>query len=37
LIGHLSARYDSGEDHLKEAKMHFEHVTVVEDGQVFDV
>lgn len=37
LIGHLSARYDSGEDHLKEAKMHFEQVTVVEDGQVFDV
>lgn len=37
LIGHLSARYDSGEDHLKEAKMHFERVSVVEDGQVFDV
>lgn len=35
LLGHLSARYDSGEFHLKEAKTVFENVTVVEDNDVF--
>ena len=37
LLGHLSARYDSGEEHLAEAKTVFENVEVVEDGMVFKV
>jgi ribonuclease Z len=37
LLGHLSARYDSGDDHLKEAQTIFENTVVVEDGMVFQV
>ena len=37
LLGHLSARYDSGEEHLKEAKVIFDNTEVVEDGMVFNV
>lgn len=37
LMGHLSARYDSGEEHIKEAKPIFKNCVVVEDGDVFTV
>jgi ribonuclease Z len=37
LLGHLSARYDSGDDHLKEAQTIFENTVIVEDGMVFQV
>lgn len=37
LLGHLSARYDSTETHLKEAKVHFENAEVVEDGTVYPI
>lgn len=33
LLGHLSARYDSNDQHLIEAGQFFENVLVVEDGQ----
>lgn len=37
LMGHLSARYDSGEGHLNEAQPIFENCVVVEDGDVFTI
>ncbi len=37
LLGHLSARYDSGIKHQEEASKVFENVKVVEDGDVFKV
>lgn len=37
LMGHLSARYDSGEKHLEEAKEIFPPSIVVEDGDVYDL
>lgn len=37
LMGHLSARYDSGEVHEQEAKTVFENCEVVEDGSVYFV
>lgn len=37
LMGHLSARYDSGEEHLTEALPIFGNCTVVEDGDVFHI
>lgn len=35
LLGHLSARYDSGEEHLEEATAIFENSEVVDDGKVY--
>jgi ribonuclease Z len=35
LMGHLSARYDTVDAHLEEAKVHFQDVAVVEDGDVY--
>ena len=37
LMGHLSARYDTVDTHLEEAKVHFENVVVVEDGDVYQL
>lgn len=37
LLGHLSARYDSGIKHLEEASKVFENVKVVEDGETYFV
>lgn len=37
LMGHLSARYDSGDVHVEEAKTVFENCEVVEDGSVYFV
>ncbi|WP_343604478.1 ribonuclease Z [Fluviicola sp.] len=37
LLGHLSARYETGEKHLEEASGVFENVVVVEDGDVYNV
>lgn len=37
LLGHLSARYDNGEQHLEEAKTIFENVEVVEDRKVYRI
>jgi ribonuclease Z len=37
LMGHLSARYDSGELHLKEAQKEFQLSEVVEDGNVYSI
>ena len=37
LIGHLSARYDSGELHIAEASVIFENVYCVEDGDIIEV
>jgi ribonuclease Z len=37
LLGHLSARFENGLDHEKEAKTIFENVEVVEDGNVYEV
>lgn len=37
ILGHLSARYDSGEEHLKEAKTVFENTEVVEDGNIYPI
>lgn len=37
LLGHLSARYDSGEEHLAEASSIFPSTQVVEDGDKFVV
>lgn len=35
LLGHLSARYDGGEEHVTEAKTVFENCEVVEDGEKY--
>ena len=37
LLGHLSARFEDGLEHEKEAKTIFENVEVVEDGNVYEV
>ena len=37
ILGHLSARYDTGKEHENEAKTIFENVEVVEDGAIYDV
>jgi|SRR6218665_55768 len=37
LLGHLSSRYDSTEQHEIEAKAVFPNVLVVEDGDIFDI
>jgi ribonuclease Z len=37
LMGHLSARYDSGEQHLEEAQSVFENAACVEDGQIIEI
>ena len=37
LLGHLSARYETVDMHLEEAKMHIQDVVVVEDGDVFQI
>ncbi|XOV67448.1 MAG: ribonuclease Z [Fluviicola sp.] len=37
LMGHLSARYDTGEQHLEEAKTIFENAECVEDGQIIEI
>lgn len=37
LMGHLSARYDSGEEHIAEASSIFPNCAVVEDGLSFSV
>jgi len=37
IIGHLSARYDTGDEHLAEARPIFEHVRCAEDGDVIEV
>ncbi|MCO4814949.1 MAG: ribonuclease Z [Flavobacteriales bacterium] len=37
LMGHLSARYESGDKHVEEAKEIFEQSEVVEDGNVYDL
>ena len=37
LMGHLSARYDSGEEHIAEASSVFPHCDVVEDGMTFSI
>jgi ribonuclease Z len=37
ILGHLSARYDSGDDHLKEAQTIFENTVIAEDGMIFQV
>jgi len=37
LLGHLSARYESTDVHLEEAKTIFENTCVVEDGDVFRI
>ena len=37
LMGHLSARYESGEKHVEEAKEFFPQCEVVEDGNVYDL
>lgn len=37
LMGHLSARYDTGEEHISEAQEVFENCVVVEDGDVIEI
>lgn len=37
LLGHLSARYEDGIEHLNEAKTIFENVEVVEDGKNYEI
>ncbi len=37
ILGHLSARFENGNEHTKEAKTIFENVEVVEDGNVYEV
>ncbi len=37
LLGHLSARFENGIEHEKEAKTFFENVVVVEDGNFYEV
>jgi len=37
LLGHLSSRYESAEEHILEAKAAFKNVLAVEDGDVIDI
>ncbi len=37
ILGHLSARFENGNEHSAEAKTIFENVEVVEDGNVYEV
>jgi len=37
LMGHLSARYESGEEHVKEAQLIFQNCEVAEDGSTYFV
>ena len=37
IIGHLSARFENGNEHTKEASSIFENVEVVEDGNVYEI
>lgn len=37
LMGHFSARYDSGEEHTKEAQEVFENARCVEDGDIIQI
>lgn len=37
LMGHISARYDSGEEHLVEARQIFSNSYCVEDGQIIEI
>ncbi|WP_430402628.1 ribonuclease Z [Fluviicola sp.] len=37
LLGHLSARYDTGLKHFEEASAVFENVSVVEDGETYHI
>ncbi len=37
ILGHLSARFENGNEHTAEAKTIFENVEVVEDGNVYEV
>lgn len=37
LIGHFSARYESADDHLNEAKLQFENVICAEDGLTIEL
>ncbi len=37
LLGHISARYDSGDIHLNEALTIFSQAQVVEDGDIFEI
>lgn len=37
LMGHFSARFDNGEEHLKEAKAIFPRCIIVEDGETYEV
>ena len=35
ILGHLSARFNDGENHVKEASEYFKNVEVVEDGNEY--
>ena len=35
ILGHISSRYESGEQHQAEARQFFESALVVEDGDVY--
>ena len=37
LLGHFSARYESADCHLNEAKIHFENVICAEDGLTIEL
>ena len=37
ILGHLSARFENGNEHTVEAKTIFENVEVVEDGNVYEI
>ncbi len=37
LLGHISSRFENGDEHLKEAKTVFDNTIVVEDGNNFEV
>ena len=37
ILGHLSARFENGNEHTAEAKTIFENVEVVEDGYVYEI
>lgn len=37
ILGHISSRYESGEQHQSEARQFFESALVVEDGDVFHI
>ncbi|MCH2225409.1 MAG: ribonuclease Z [Crocinitomicaceae bacterium] len=37
IMGHLSARYDNGKQHVMEAKPYFENCSYVEDGDVYQL